>query len=163
MTIVNLLYSSRNLVIFLFNINIFSFKEKERKIRKIVLPFIRSKLIINSSIPIEIVENHDFSMENILRRLKVGINILSKFYASREEKYAFYRFSDNASIGSFISFLRFPSRKSKIVSINFIFCYIPSSYDEYLFSWIFDLLEILFRNLILVHLLIVKLTIGKTN
>lgn len=79
------------------------------------------------------MENHDFSMENILRRLKVGINILSKFYASREEKYAFYRFSDNASIGSFISFLRFPSRKSKIVSVNFIFCYILSSYDECLF------------------------------
>ena len=72
------------------------------------------------------------SVENILRRVKVSVNILSKFYTSREEKYAFYGLSDNASIGSYYTlpfpFVDFHYEKVKLFH-NFMFCYFPLTND----------------------------------
>lgn len=69
--------------------------------------------------------NRISSVENILRRVKVSVNILSKFYTGREEKYAFYRLSDNASIGScytlLFPFVDFHYEKVKLFH-NFMFC-----------------------------------------
>lgn len=79
------------------------------------------------------------TMENILQRVKVSVNTLHKFYAGREEKYAFYRLSDNASIGSCCAlpfpFVDFHYEKVKLFH-NFMSCYFPLANDAYLwFAW----------------------------